>query len=236
MFAVGILNTLIPWTLICFSEQKMTSNLASVLNATQPLWTMVLGILLFGIHSNRNQIIGLFIGFVGILILSDIHLSNVFSVDSLNFVAMLIATFCYGLATHITKRYLKEMSMFQISLGTLLVGSICSGGIVLFLEEPIQILTKISWHHIGALIGIGTFGSGIAYLLYFYLIQKGGPNFASISTYLVPVSAIFWGYILLNENISWRLIIGLVFILIGVYITNRKIQLNIPVKGIQKES
>ena len=90
-----------------------------------------------------------------------------FSVDSLNFVAMLIATFCYGLATHITKRYLKEMSMFQISLGTLLVGSICSGGIVLFLEEPIQILTKISWHHIGALIGIGTFGSGIAYLLYF---------------------------------------------------------------------
>ncbi|MGH0776602.1 DMT family transporter [Bacillus cereus] len=236
LFAVGILNTLIPWTLICFSEQKMTSNLASVLNATQPLWTMVLGILLFGIHSNRNQIIGLFIGFVGILILSDIHLSNVFSVDSLNFFAMLIATFCYGLATHITKRYLKEMSMFQISLGTLLVGSICSGGIVLFLEEPIQILTKISWHHIGALIGIGTFGSGIAYLLYFYLIQKGGPNFASISTYLVPVSAIFWGYILLNENISWRLIIGLVFILIGVYITNRKIQLNIPVKGIQKES
>ncbi|MEF7637590.1 DMT family transporter [Bacillus thuringiensis] len=236
LFAVGILNTLIPWTLICFSEQKMTSNLASVLNATQPLWTMVLGILLFGIHSNRNQIIGLFIGFVGILILSDIHLLNVFSVDSLNFVAMLIATFCYGLATHITKRYLKEMSMFQISLGTLLVGSICSGGIVLFLEEPIQILTKISWHHIGALIGIGTFGSGIAYLLYFYLIQKGGPNFASISTYLVPVSAIFWGYILLNENIRWRLIIGLVFILIGVYITHRKIQLNIPVKGIQKES
>jgi len=64
LFAVGILNTLIPWTLICFSEQKMTSNLASVLNATQPLWTMVLGILLFGIHSNRNQIIGLCIGFI----------------------------------------------------------------------------------------------------------------------------------------------------------------------------
>ncbi|PEL81120.1 EamA family transporter, partial [Bacillus pseudomycoides] len=96
LFAVGILNTLIPWTLICFSEQKMTSNLASVLNATQPLWTMVLGILLFGIRSNRNQIIGLCIGFIGILILSDIHLSNIFSVDSLNFVAMLIATFCYG--------------------------------------------------------------------------------------------------------------------------------------------
>ncbi|UPW84447.1 DMT family transporter [Lysinibacillus sp. Ag94] len=236
LFAVGILNTLIPWTLICFSEQKMTSNLASVLNATQPLWTMVLGILLFGIHSNRNQIIGLCIGFVGILILSDIHLSNVFSVDSLNFVAMLIATFCYGLATHITKRYLKEISMFQISLGTLLVGSICSGVIVLFLEEPIQILTKLSWHHIGALIGIGTFGSGIAYLLYFYLIQKGSPNFASISTYLVPVSAIFWGYFLLNENISWRLIIGLVFILIGVYITSQKIKLSAPIKVIQKES
>ncbi|WP_242223326.1 DMT family transporter [Bacillus cereus group sp. BfR-BA-01380] len=197
---------------------------------------MVLGILLFAIRSNRNQIIGLCIGFIGILILSDIHLSNVFSVNSLNFVAMLIATFCYGLATHITKRYLKEISMFQISLGTLLVGSICSGVIVLFLEEPIQILTKISWHHIGALIGIGTFGSGIAYLLYFYLIQKGSPNFASISTYLVPVSAIFWGYILLNENISWRLIIGLVFILMGVYITSRKIKLSIPVKGIQKES
>jgi len=126
--------------------------------------------------------------------------------------------------------------MFQISLGTLLVGSICSGFIVLFLEEPIQILTKISWHHIGALIGIGTFGSGIAYLLYFYLIQKGSPNFASVSTYLVPVSAIFWGYFLLNENISWRLIVGLILILMGVYITSRKIKLSIPNKIIQKES
>ncbi|PFD30212.1 EamA family transporter [Bacillus cereus] len=236
LIAVGILNTVIPWTLICFSEQKMTSNLASVLNATQPLWTMVLGILFFGIRSNRNQLIGLFIGFIGILILSDIHLSNVFSVNSLNFVAMLTATFCYGLATHITKRYLKEISMFQISLGTLLVGSICSGFIVLLLENPIQILTTISWHHIGALIGIGVFGSGIAYLLYFYLIQKGNPDFASISTYLVPVSAIFWGYILLNEVISWKLIIGLIFILMGVYITNRKIKLNVPIKNLQKES
>ncbi|WP_033677423.1 DMT family transporter, partial [Bacillus gaemokensis] len=130
---------------------------------------------------------------------------------------------------------LKEISMFQISLGTLLVGSICSGFIVLLLEEPVQILTKISWHHIGALIGIGVFGSGIAYLLYFYLIQKGSPDFASISTYL-PVSAIFWGYILLNENISWKLIIGLIFILMGVYITSRKIKLNIPIKNVQKES
>lgn len=236
LITVGILNTVIPWTLICFSEQKMTSNLASVLNATQPLWTMILGILFFGIRSNRNQLIGLFIGFIGILILSDIHLSNVFSVNSLNFFAMLTATFCYGLATHITKRYLKEISMFQISLGTLLVGSICSGFIVLLLEDPIQILTTISWHHIGALIGIGVFGSGIAYLLYFYLIQKGSPDFASISTYLVPVSAIFWGYILLNEVISWKLIIGLIFILMGVYITNRKIKLNVPVKNLQKES
>ncbi|MEI4828432.1 MULTISPECIES: DMT family transporter [Bacillus] len=236
LISVGILNTVIPWTLICFSEQKMTSNLASVLNATQPLWTMILGILFFGIRSNRNQLIGLFIGFIGILILSDLHLSNVFSVNSLNFFAMLTATFCYGLATHITKRYLKEMSMFQISLGTLLVGSICSGFIVLLLEDPIQILTKISWHHIGALIGIGVFGSGIAYLLYFYLIQKGSPDFASISTYLVPVSAIFWGYILLSEAISWKLIIGLIFILMGVYMTNRKIKLNVPIKNLQKES
>ncbi|MGG2091954.1 DMT family transporter [Bacillus sp. S13(2024)] len=236
LISVGILNTVIPWTLICFSEQKMTSNLASVLNATQPLWTMILGILFFGIRSNRNQLIGLFIGFIGILILSDLHLSNVFSVNSLNFLAMLTATFCYGLATHITKRYLKKISMFQISLGTLLVGSICSGFIVLLLEDPIQILTKISWHHIGALIGIGVFGSGIAYLLYFYLIQKGSPDFASISTYLVPVSAIFWGYILLSEAISWKLIIGLIFILMGVYMTNRKIKLNVPIKNLQKES
>ena len=103
--------------------------------------------------------------------------------------------------------------MFQISFRYIIIGSICSGGIVLFLEEPIQILTKISWHHIGALIGIGTFGSGIAYLLYFLLNSKRGPNFASISILSSSISY-FWGYILLNENISWRLIIGLVFILI----------------------
>ncbi|WML50521.1 DMT family transporter [Neobacillus sp. PS3-34] len=73
-----------------------------------------------------------------------------------------------------------------------------------------------------AVYGRGRLGSGIAYLLYYFLVQKGSPEFASLVTYLVPVSAILWGALLLNESIHLTMIIGLIAIFAGVYISSLK--------------
>jgi drug/metabolite transporter (DMT)-like permease len=73
-------------------------------------------------------------------------------------------------------------------------------------------------------VGLGVLGSGIAYLLYYYLVQKGSPKFASLVTYLAPVSAIFWGALLLNEKIHASMMIGLAVIFAGVYISSIKVK------------
>jgi drug/metabolite transporter (DMT)-like permease len=74
----------------------------------------------------------------------------------------------------------------------------------------------------GSLIGLGVFGSGFAYLLYYYCIQKGSPEFASLVTYLVPISAMVWGAVILKEEIHFSMITGFILILAGVYVSSKK--------------
>ncbi|WP_342780067.1 DMT family transporter [Cohnella terricola] len=71
-----------------------------------------------------------------------------------------------------------------------------------------------------AMLGLGMFGSGIAYILFYYLIQKGTPEIATMVTYLIPVSGMIWGAILLQEKIRWSLLMGLALILCGVFLSS----------------
>ncbi|MFT9846713.1 DMT family transporter [Aneurinibacillus sp. REN35] len=75
---------------------------------------------------------------------------------------------------------------------------------------------------LAAWIGLGVFGSGIAYILFYFLVQKGSPELATMVTYLIPVSGIIWGYSILNENIHVSLLTGLAFILFGVFLANKE--------------
>jgi drug/metabolite transporter (DMT)-like permease len=75
---------------------------------------------------------------------------------------------------------------------------------------------------LGSLIGLGVLGSGVAYILFNYMILRGSAEFASSVTYFVPVSAIVWGFLLLNEHIGWNVLTGLVLILGGVFMANQR--------------
>ncbi len=221
MLIGGMLNTAVPWALIGASEIKLTSSMASVLNATTPLWTMVIGLSFFGARSTRNQWMGMAIGFVGLVVLLDVNPESIISVDLYGFLGMVAATLCYGISAQMFKRYLKDINSYQMAFGTLIAGLIVSG-IISFMFEPITWTALTSWHNLATLVGLGVFGSGVAYILYSYLIVQGSPEFASTVTYLVPVTAILWGYSLLGEELHWSLLTGLVLILSGVYFANRK--------------
>lgn len=222
MTMVGLFNTAVPWSLIAFSETRVTSSMASVLNATTPLWTMIIGLLFFAVQANRSQWLGMAFGFVGILVLLDINPVHIVSVDLIGFVAMLSATLCYGFSSHISKKYLGQLTMFQSAFGTLLVCFLASGTVAVG-YEGISFAPLITDGSVPlALIGLGVFGSGIAYILFYHLIHAGGPEIASMVTYLVPGTAILWGFLILHETIHWTLLAGLALILCGVFLAGRK--------------
>jgi drug/metabolite transporter (DMT)-like permease len=232
MAMVAMFNTAVPWALIAFSETRVTSTMASVLNATTPLWTLTIGILFFKAASGRMQWLGMLIAFVGIIVLLDVNPETFVSVDVLGFLCMIIATCCYAIGAQLSKRLQGSLSSYQITFGTLLSTMIGSGSVALTVES-FSLSALSSGSTLGALVGIGVFGSGFAYVLFYYLVQKGGPEIASLVTYLLPLSAIVWGYTLLGEEITWSLLAGLILIVGGVFLTGKqeKVKPTVTVDG-----
>jgi drug/metabolite transporter (DMT)-like permease len=220
MAIMALVNTAIPWAIIGYSEMRLTSSMASILNATTPLWTMIVGIVFFQAVTNRLQWLGMGVAFIGLLVLLGVNPVSIISVDLLGFFCMITATFCYAVGSQLSKRLLKGLSMYQIAFGTLLCAMIGSGSIA-FSVESISFPNLASLTNIAVLTGLGIFGSGVAYILYYFMVQKGSPEFASMVTYLVPASAIIWGYTLLNERINWNLLAGLALILGGVFLASK---------------
>jgi len=221
VIVVGLFNCALPWGLIAYSEMLISSSMASFINASTPLWTMVIGTVWFSVSLSRRQWFGVAVGLIGIGILADIKLESIFSENIYGVLLMLGATFCYGLGGQLTKNHLQQLSVIQISFTTLTAAAILSLLFMLVFDQ--QLNYKIyTGQTILSLVGLGVFGSGIAYLFYYYLVKKGGPEFASFVTYIVPVSAMFWGAMFLNEQISGRMLVGLIFIFYGVYLSSYK--------------
>jgi drug/metabolite transporter (DMT)-like permease len=222
MAMMALINTAIPWTLIGFSETRLPSSMASVLNATTPVWTIIVGVLFFRSVSSKKQWLGIAIASIGIIVLLDINPTTLVSVDMIGVGCMAAATLCYAIGSQLSKNILsKGYSMYQVTFGTLLCTMVASGSIA-FTTEGVPFSRLASGSNILMIIGLGVFGSGIAYILFYYMVQKGSPEFATMVTYLVPCTAVIWGVTLLNEHINWTLVVGLIIILTGVFIASRK--------------
>jgi drug/metabolite transporter (DMT)-like permease len=219
MAVMALVNTAVPWAIIGFSETRLSSSIASILNATTPLWTIIVGALVFKAVTHRMQWIGMGVAFVGLVILLDINPHSIVSVDLIGFICMLAATLCYAFGSQLSKR-LKGVTMYQTTFGTLLCAMLGSGTVA-FSVEPVNLSRLASITNIGMVIGLGVFGSGIAYILFYFMVQRGSPEFATMVTYLVPATAIIWGCTLLNEPVHWSLFAGLAFILGGVFVSSR---------------
>lgn len=217
---IAMINMALPWTLIGFSETRLASSMASVLNATTPIWTMIVGLLFFGSLFRRIQWMGMGVALVGLIILLGIRPGSFITVDFIGFATMIGATLCYAVGSQLSKRLLGGLSMYQLTFATLL-GAMGGSGVIALTTEKVELAKIAEPANIGALVGLGIFGSGVAYILFNYMVLKGSPEFATSVTYLVPATAMIWGYTLLDEPIGWSLIIGLILILSGVFITNR---------------
>ncbi len=215
---LGVTSGVVPWTAIALGEQSISSGLASILNATTPLWAAVL--VIWMIPNDRPSALnymGVLIGLAGvvILVLPDLTAKG-FGGSVAGAVAVVIASISYAFAALYQRKKLRGFSVYEVSVGQLAVTTL--------LAIPIAAPSLPSLHFalpsMAAVIALGAGGSGLAYLLYYYIINTLGPVQGAGVTILVPVTAVFWGVVLLHETIGLPVVIGMIVILAGIVLTN----------------
>lgn len=220
-FFLGVVNTALPFTLISWGETHIESALASVLNGTMPLFTIVIAhFWLRDEKLNLQRLAGLVTGFFGVLILvtGDLDPNKVIRADLLGQLAVLAAAACYATAATFTRRHMQGHAPLVQSMMTLLFADALLWVALPIAERPIQFpALPITWL---ALVWLGLLGSCVAYLLYFFLINTWGPTRTSLVTYVFPVVGVILGVSFLNEAADWRLLLGTALVVGGIVLVN----------------
>jgi drug/metabolite transporter (DMT)-like permease len=212
---VSVFNHLIPFSMLSFATMRLEAGFTSLLNATTPMFTALVGWAAFNSNINRRQVWGLLIAFLGVFILSADKLKFKEGGPGWAIAAGLIATCCYGIAVHYTRRYLSHLTPITITSGSILLsGILCLVPGLWF--WPAQMPGLTAWS--SALL-LAIFCTALAFLLFYKLLSLEGPMISTTVTFLVPVFAIGWGVMLLNETLSARLLVGMAITFVGTAIT-----------------
>lgn len=213
-FVMGTLNTLIPFSLIVWGETQISSSLASVLNATTPVFTILLAHLLTREEPlTFNRTIGIIFSFCGVVVLVGSDVSQGTQLQGLGQLAVMGATFCYGCASIYGRRF-REIPAAVTAAGTLCGATVMMLPLTFVLEKPWTLNpSAATW---GALFALGVFNTAIAYLIYFHLLAVAGATNTSLVTFLIPISALFLGVFILHEQLHWNTLVGTILIFIGL--------------------
>ena len=222
IFIAGLLGSGIPAFLFTKAQTHISSSLSGMLNSLVPLFTVIIGLLFFGLKLRWLKVIGVVIGLTGAIELltagDGISLSN----DDFTYgFYVILATICYALNINFIKTKLVEVNSMNItSFGFLLIGPL--SGLYLFTTDFTSILKSDpeAWTNFFYICLLAIFGTSIAVILFNMIIKRVSAVFASSVTYIIPVFAIFWGFID-GENILLQHLICIFIILTGVYIVDK---------------
>jgi len=215
---MAITNAIIPWIAIAWGEERISSGLASILNSTTTLWTAI--IIYWAMPSERPSIVnyvGVVVGFAGvvILVLPDLTTHGV-SANVLGTLAVLVASLSYALNAIYQRTRMRNVSVFDISIGQLAAATIFA----IPLAIPSLPSVHVAWQSLAAVLALGAAGTGVAYLLYYFVMNSLGAVRAAGVTFLVPITAVFWGVVLLHETVNLPMVIGMAVILGGILLAN----------------
>ena len=220
LFLLGLINHVLPFSLLALATTRLEAGFTSLINATTPIFTALLGALFFATPIQRQQYLGLAMALFGVYVLSADRLDFALGGDGWFILAVLGATFCYGVAGNYSKTYLAHLPVRVLAAGSTAMSALILlvPGLMLWPEAPIS---GLAWANALALAVLST---TVAFLLYFGLIASAGATATSTVTFLVPVSALIWGYLLLGESLSLQIIAGMAITLTGTAIATRMIR------------
>ena len=221
----GFLGSFFPSFLFAYAETEVDSTITSILNSLVPLNTVVLGFVLFKIKSNRFQVLGVIIGFIGavLLILEGAALNPN---QNYRYTGLIIfASLMYAANVNIIKRYLNEVRPLSIATANFVVVFIPSIAVLIFSGgmSRTTLYSKAFLPALGCVFLLSLFGTALAKILFNNLIQISNPVFASSVTYLMPLVALFWGALDAEIFNAFQGLYALI-ILSGIYLANKKIK------------
>ena len=211
---VGLVNTAAPFWLLSWGETRIDSGLASIIQASVPIFNALLAFAFF--HEQRvagAQLVGVGVGFVGVALLVGVQPGG----KILGALAVVGMAACYALGGLLTRRRLKGVKPEVIALGTSLAAAIAVSPIGIA-RAPVH---APSAGVVASVVVLGVLGTAFAYLLFFSIITGAGAAYASLVTYLVPPVALAYGAVFLGESIGVAAVGGLVLILAGVTLGTR---------------
>src|SRR6478736_5937583 len=221
LFVMAIVNITIPFLLITWAEQSVESSLAAILTAPVPLFAIVLSAIFLTDEPIRvNGLVGLLIGFVGVVIITSPGLTQAGGTPVAE-PALLGAAFSYACGAVYSRRNVRGLApmipaVFQVSFA-----AIITGVIALLFEHPWTATPDAE--AIFSILWLGILGSGLAYLAVFRLFQHWGATRTTLVAYLIPVVGIVLGYLVLSEPIDARLIFGTALVIAGVGLVNSRL-------------
>jgi drug/metabolite transporter (DMT)-like permease len=213
-FIMGALNNLIPFSLIVWGQTHIDSSLASILNATTPIFSVVLAHFLTREEQlTLNRMAGILIGWLGVTVLIGIESLKGFGVEVFGQIAVLGAGFFYSCAAIFGRRF-SGMDPVVVATGMLCGSTIMMIPMALIIEQPWNLNpSAITW---AALFGLSAISTSLAYIIYFRVLATAGATNLLLVIFLVPVSAILLGVIILGERPGWNAFGGMALIFLGL--------------------
>jgi drug/metabolite transporter (DMT)-like permease len=208
---MGLFNSAIPFVLIAWSTLSITAGLASILNATVPIMTALIGAVWLRDRLGTGRLAGLVIGMAGVVLLAADKADFKPGGSGWALLAMLGATACYGFAANFTKRHLTGVPPMVNAAGSQIVSAVALTPFALW-AWPARTPGGLAW---GAALALGIGCTAIAYVLFFRLIERVGASRAVTVTFLVPVFGTLWGALFLGETVTGPMLVGGAIVLVG---------------------
>jgi drug/metabolite transporter (DMT)-like permease len=222
LLAMAVLNIVIPFTLITWAEQAAPSALASILNGTVPLFTIVFAALF--LHDEPitvNRVVGLLVGFAGVFVLTGRSLGDPSSGSIAGEVALVLSAVSYGAGNVYARRNVRSLApvhqaFFQVAIAFAIVVALAA-----VVDRPWTV--QPAPDALFAVVWLGVLGSGFAYLFFFRLLSRWGSTRSSLVAYLLPVVGIVLGALVLREAVDARVLAGTALVIGGVALVNSRL-------------
>ena len=218
LLVLGITNIAIPFFLISWGEKSIDSAVAAILDATVPLFTILIAhYLLHDDKMTTPKVLGLFLGFAGVIILMSKDIGASLGSIAGQLAVIVASAFYAGSAVYARKTTEDTLGILR-SAGPLVSATVVMWLATFLVESPVEIpQLQITWI---ALLFLGILGSGLAFIMAYYLIHEIGPTRTSMVTYLFPLGGVILGVIFLDEKLSWQLTVGAVLIVLSLIVAN----------------
>ena len=215
---LGIVNNVFPFTLLTWGQQHIDSALAAILVATMPLSTVVLAHVWINERLTLDRALGVVVGFAGVFLLIGGDLQDITGSGTLGQLAIIGGAVGYSAGTVFARRYMVDADPDVTAAGQTLVASVIMIPIALAVDTPfdlsVSVKAGLAW------VALGVLASAVAYLIFFRLVRHISATQASMVSYLIPITAVLLGVLVLDESFEASRIVGLAVIIFGVWVVN----------------